>query len=208
MDDFLERITDPFKPVEEDTGEDETEMRRAVEKQGRTMTDSKVEQIKILRILQSNRCKDCISWDAQGHFCYADMVEHCELAKQIDALYSQPVSLVPGEAEVFDLLSGEERMEVVLPCKIKCSRRMPEFGWTKCLDCMAIYHEKAQYDHDNRPDSAIRRNERSVIFNWGNECCPHKTVEMNNGSLVPVLKRECDKCWDNLKQGNHLINIE
>ena len=37
MDDFLERITDPFKSVKEDTGEDETDseyLRRAVEKQG------------------------------------------------------------------------------------------------------------------------------------------------------------------------------
>jgi hypothetical protein len=53
------------------------------------MTDSKVEQTnKILNLLQENKCQFCVSWDYQGHFCYAGTAKHCNLAKQIDALYA------------------------------------------------------------------------------------------------------------------------
>ena len=38
------------------------------------------------------------------------------------------------------------------------------------------------------------------IYEWGNEPCPHKTVELSDGTFSPSDRRDCDRCWQELNE--------
>jgi hypothetical protein len=95
------------------------------------MTD-KIEQLKQILQRRSTYCKECVSWDIQGGYCFAGNFDHCVLAQQIDALYQHPISQLTK-------------------CFVQCSRCGKQVSnavesylkeglivraWVECADCV------------------------------------------------------------------------
>ena len=118
-----------------------------------------------------------------------------------DYIKHQPVS----SGEVSDLLTDENQREAIEDeWRVDFRESMPSFASRNAI-------AKAQFDHDNRPDSLIRQDERKLV------CAIYdKYIELLNEELNETVwwaashgwkssrfeaGVECRKEIDNLKQG-------